>query len=136
MENDEEPYRVDLASPPRSSHSNRLGQRNIQSYLSHGAGKAHDDGHEETPLLAQENDRLSENESPEPVDTAGGAQQWSGANDFAGQSWWNRPSVSSHSRETNGLLIQCTIGQLAAATLHTIYPRLRWDHRPKDQLNT
>ena len=104
MENDEEAYRVDLASPSRSSHSNRLGQRNIQSYLSHGADKAHDGGYEETPLLAQEVDRLSDNESAEPVDRDGGARQWSGANDFAGQSWWNRPAVSSRSREVSGIL--------------------------------
>lgn len=105
MENDEEVYRVDLASPPHSSHSNRLGQRNMQSDISHGASKGHGDGYEETPLLSQEIDRLSENESAEPLDRDTGAQQWSGANDFAGQSWWNRPSVSSHSREVNGILI-------------------------------
>ncbi|CAF9909912.1 MAG: hypothetical protein HETSPECPRED_009556 [Heterodermia speciosa] len=94
MENDEEAYRVGLASPPRSSHSNRLGQRSMQSHISHGANKAHDNGYEETPLLAQEIGRLPENESAEPVDRAGGAQEWSGANDFAGQSWWNRPSIN------------------------------------------
>ena len=105
MENDEEAYRADLASPPRSSHSNRLGRGNTQSYLPHGADKAHGDGYEGTPLLAQEAQRLSENDLAEPVDRDGGARQWSGANDFAGRPWWNRPSVSSHSREVNGILI-------------------------------
>ena len=104
MENDEEPYRVDLASPPRTSHSNRLGQQNMQSYISPGASKAHDDGYEETPLLAQENDRASESGSAEPLDRDGEARQWSGANDFAGQSWWNWPSVSSHCRNVSGIL--------------------------------
>ena len=105
MENDEEVYRVDLASPPHSSHSNRLGQRNMQNDTSHSADKAHGAGYEETPLLLQENDRLSENESAEPLDKDRGAQQWSGASDFAGQPWWNRPSVSSHPREVNEILI-------------------------------
>lgn len=100
MENDEEAYLrngslvADVTSRPHTSHSDRLTQRSQQSSSANGAKKADEDRYEETPLLSREIDADFECDSANADRSNGTAPEWSGANDFAGKPWWNRPSVS------------------------------------------
>ena len=102
MENDQEAYLGDrnlianLTLPPRTSRSDRLTQRNHQSSVADGAKRPDKDRFEDTPLLSRDIDVDFETATGDSTSGDGGAPNWSGANDFEGQPWWKRPSVSTN----------------------------------------
>ena len=98
MENDEEAYLAnrDIGIDPtsaRSTHPNQFSYRYQQPSRSHGHKGVHSDEYEDTPLLSRDIDASSEPTTSDRGDNNGRTLDWSGANDFAGKPWWNRPSV-------------------------------------------
>ena len=100
MENDEEPFATDsllvaeTTMRSRSSHVDHFAHGSRRKSAGNDVKVSHDGRYEETPLLSRDIDADSEtllgipDESDEPSSTT-----WSGAKDFEGRPWWNRPSV-------------------------------------------
>ena len=101
MENGEEPFATDsllvaeTTTRSRSSHLNHFAHGSRRKSADKDVKGPHNSRYEETPLLSRDIDADSEtllgnpDESDDPS-----ATKWSGAKDFEGRPWWNRPSVS------------------------------------------
>ena len=87
---------LDAVSRSRSRHSHGDRHRDqVAATASTGATEAvNDDPYEDTPLLSRtiEEDLATRPSSPGSVPHYG-EPEWSGASDFEGKSWWNKPSV-------------------------------------------
>lgn len=140
MENDQEAYLGDrnivasLTSPARTSRSDRLTKRGHPNSVADSA-KGSEREYEETPLLSRDIDASFETPSTNSVSGDGGAPKWSGANDFSGQPWWKRPSVSTNLQSLPDVTHH-DLGLLADSTLLLVYNCLRRNYRPKDQSHT
>ena len=100
MENDEEPFAADSLlvaesrMRSRSSHVDSFAHGSRRKSADNDVKVSHNGRYEETPLLSRDIDADSEtllgnaDDSEEPSSTT-----WSGAKDFEGRPWWNRPSV-------------------------------------------
>ena len=135
MENNEEAFVTEtnfaagLTSRSHPSQSARVPHRDPQSPNTYGAN----DRYEETPLLSRNIDAGSGPDSDDSGRSDDSAPAWSGAEDFEGRPWWDRPSVGSDDLD---LVIQSTdkrLGLLVAPTFPALHTLLWWHHCPKDK---
>lgn len=101
MENDQEPFATDsllvaeTTMRLRSSHHDQFADGSRRKSADADVKESHKGRYEETPLLSRDIDADSEtlwgnpDESDDPS-----ATRWSGAKDFEGKPWWNKPSVT------------------------------------------
>jgi len=88
---------IDSVSRPRSRHVDRPAHRAHDAVMKVAGAietyKSKD--HEDTPLLARNIDEDYERRSVD-ADSEHESEQpeWTGARDFEGRPWWNKPSVS------------------------------------------
>ena len=100
MENDQDAFTTDtyLAANQtprtRSSQPNHFAHRNQRSSTDFGAKQSHNGRYEEAPLLSRDVDGDSDTLLSDFESGGDTTQIWSGAKDFEGRPWWNRPSVS------------------------------------------
>ena len=100
MENDQAfaaDANLDITSKLRSRHSDHASHRahDAANAASDGIEAYKDSNHEDTPLLS----RSIEEDFVRHSSSHDGEQdpeqpEWSGAKDFEGRPWWDRPSVS------------------------------------------
>lgn len=100
MENDQllaaDPNVRPVAGRVRSDHADSRGYDAVMRTQGGIAAYKNVD-YEDTPLLSRGiDDDFERPEQNAPGEGDNGEPEWSGAKDFEGQPWWNRPSVRRH----------------------------------------
>ena len=142
MENDEEAFATDpnfladLRSRSRPVGLSTQRQQNPRGFSTDGAKEAHNGRYEDTPLLSRDVDAESETCSDGHENRNEAALAWSGARDFEGRPWWNRPSVSLNALLVGHRLCNSPSDILAAAGFPALYAGVRRHCCPENQPHT
>ena len=139
MENDEDAFTTDTylaanqTTRSRSSQSNHFAHHNQRNSTGKGAKESHNDRYEEAPLLSRDIDGDSDTLISDFDSSGDTTPTWSGAKDFEGRPWWNRPSVRLNAVDNNYTSIDNALAVLATPAILPLHARLRWHHCPQTQ---